>query len=830
MFFRTTQLPRAARKPLARAVGQACLTLACIVAPLPQAFAAESAQASAQAHVYSIAAGPLQPALSRFAAEAKVTVSFVPELVAGKQVRGLQGSYSVEAGLRELLAGTGLEAVVRAEGIFVLRAVAAPASTIAAIPATPATPAPAMTPQEVTIVGAAMRDGTTEMSGSYQARYNNTATRLTLSARETPQTITTITRQQLDDAGLTSLDDALKTVSGIFSHEQGTAGGTYFSRGFNLQAQVDGLATPAGINSGNRSPKFDNAFVDRIEVLQGAAGLLSGAGTPGGTVNSVRKRPTDGSQAQAEVQVGSWNARRVVGDVSTRLTESGRVRGRVVALHDENDSFTDYVNRDRNAIYAIVEADLAPGTTLSASVQYQQDDGLNHFGVPFAADGSDAGLSRSSFWGDADYRLVRDYTIYSAGLTQRLGGEWQLRASYSWQKMLNNIENFNSFAGGLNPVTGGGLSISRIRESTSVMHVDTADVYASGPFAAFGRKHELALGVNGAVYRDQATGTGSTAAVPVNIYSFDPTALGPVGNGNPSRSKSKTTNLGLYGVARWNVTDSLKLITGLRSSDYEAENFVTGRVTAKETGEVTPYAGLVFDLDAQYSAYLSYSDIFNPQTVRSIDGSVLDPVTGTNYEVGIKGELLDKRLNVSAAVFRLEQSNLSVRDDSIPNDPGNACGGACYTAAGEVVSQGVDLGVNGKVGKNLNLAAGYTYVDAEYKAGPQQGQRFNAEQPQHSVRLSANYLLPDSAWSFGGNLAGTSKIRRSGGSRAAAWTIRQGSLVLLGAHARYQFTRHTQALLAISNLTDRSYRSLYSLNYSPYGEPRRVSLNLKHTF
>ena len=827
MFFRTSLPLRAAPTPLARAVGQACLTLACIVVPAQQAFAADPDQASAQLRAYSIAAGPLQPALSRFALESRVTVSFVPQLMAGKHTGGLQGQHAAATGLRELLAGTGLDAVERAGGIFVLQAQAQAAS---AVPAAPVNPAHDLAPQEVTIVGVARRDGTTEGSGSYQARYNNTATRLTLSARETPQTITTITRQQMDDAGLTSLDDALKTVSGIFSQEQGTAGGTYFSRGFNLQAQVDGLATPAGINSGNRSPKFDNAFVDRVEVLQGAAGLLSGAGTPGGTVNSVRKRPTDAFQAQAEVQLGSWDARRVVGDVSGALVESGRVRGRVVALYDRSDSFTDYVFRDRNAVYGIVEADLAPGTTLSASVQYQDDESLNHFGAPYAANGSDAGLPRSSFWGDANYRLVRDYTIYTAGLTQQLAGEWQLKASYSWQKMLNNIANFNSFTGSLNPVTGGGLSISRIRSSTSVMHVDTADIYASGPFALLGRKHELAAGVNGAVYRDEGTGSGSTAAVPVNLYTFDPSGLGPVGNGNATRTQSKTTNLGLYGVARWTLTDTLKLITGVRSSSYKVENAVTGRTAPKESGEITPYAGLVFDLNAQYSAYASYADIFNPQTNRSIDGSVLDPVVGANYEVGIKGELLDKRLNVSAAVFRLEQSNLSVRDDSIPNDPGNACGGACYTAAGEVVSQGVDLGVNGKVGANLNLAAGYTYADAEYKAGPQQGQRFNPEQPQHSVRLAANYKLPDTAWSFGGNLAGTSKIRRSGGTGAAAWTIRQGSLVLLGVNAKYQITPHTQALVAVSNLLDRSYRSLYSLNYSPYGEPRRVSVNLKHSF
>ncbi|MEW7850902.1 TonB-dependent siderophore receptor [Massilia aurea] len=801
---------------------QTCLILACAALPM--------AQASAQSQHYEIAAGPLQPALSRFAAEARVTVSYLPQLVEGKRTGGLSGQFPVAIALNQLLVGAGLEAVAQGDGLFVLRSVAASTDTRSSTSAAPAvgTAVPA-----VTITADAMRDGTSEGTGSYRARSSSTATKLNLSARETPQTITTITRQQLDDAGLTSLDDALKSVSGIFSQEQGSAGGTYFSRGFNLQAQVDGMTTPAGINSGNRAPKFDNAFVDRIEVLQGAAGLMTGAGTPGGTVNSVRKRPTDSFQAQAEVQLGSWNARRVVGDISAPLVASNRIRARVVALSDNSDAFTDYVYRDRSAVYAIVEGDLSPDTTLSASVQYQQDEGLNHYGVPFAVGGADAGLPRDSFWGDANYLLVRDYTFYTLGLEQRLAGKWKLKASYSRQKTRNDISNFNALSGNLNPVTGNGLSVaSRIRSSPSTLIADTLDAYASGPFSLIGRTHELALGLNGSSTRDESTGTGvTTATIPINVFDFDPTSLGPVANGAaPSRSASTVTNLGLYGVARWNLADSLKLITGVRISNYKSRNDITGRVAPKESGELTPYAGLVYDLDKQYSAYVSYSDIFNPQTNRSVDGSFLDPVVGANVEAGIKGELLDKRLNVSAAVYRLEQSNLAVRDDSILNDPGNACGGICYNAAGEVVSQGVDLGANGQVGQNVNLAAGYTYMHAEYKAGPQQGQRFAPEQPRHSVRLAANVKLPDTAWAFGGNLAGTSKIARSGGSGAAAWTIRQGSLLLLGVHARYQFTPNTHLQLAVSNLADRHYRSLYAVNYSPYGEPRRFSANLKHVF
>jgi outer membrane receptor for ferric coprogen and ferric-rhodotorulic acid len=769
-----SQLP--AFRPLALSLmllGGAAGTVAWAPAVLAQTPAPTQAARS-----YDIPPGPLNGVLTRFSRETGVFLISAGKSVEGKLSPGLKGSYAPQAGFAALLAGTGLEAYPQSQDSYGLRdAIAAPAVAPTPIAPTATAPTSAMLPT-VTITGETTREGTSEGTGSYQARFTNTATKLTLSPRETPQTITTITRQQIDDAGMTSLDDALKSVSGVFAQEQGSAGATYFSRGFNLQTQIDGMVTPAGLDSGNRSPKYDSAFVDRIEVLQGAAGLLTGAGNPGGTVNLVRKRPTDTFQAQAEMQLGSWNARRFVGDVSSPLVESGRIRGRLVAVDDRSDSFTDHVYRDRRAFYGIIEADLSPGTLLTASVQYQQDESLNHFGVPFAGDGSDARLPRSSFWGDPNYRLDRDYTIYTIGLAQQLGGGWNLNANYSRQKTQNDISNFNALTGSLNAATGNGLSVtSRSRFNSSVLNADSADVYASGPFGLFGRKHELVVGANGAKYQDEATGTGYlSGATPINVYAFNPDLLGLVANSTPSRSQSTTTSLGLYSVARWSLTDSLKLITGMRNSYYEVKNDLTGRVTSKQTGETTPYAGLVYDIDSQYSTYVSYSDIFRPQTNRGVDGNVIDPIVGANYEAGVKGELLDKRLNVAAAVFKLTQSNLSLRDDSIPANPGNACGGTCYTASGKVVSQGLDVSVNGQVGRNLNLAFGYTFVDAEYKAGPQEG---NATAPNCRATTCASPPattcptptgLSAAAWRPRARSAGrAAQARRRGRSARTRW-------------------------------------------------------------
>ncbi|WP_423454473.1 TonB-dependent siderophore receptor [Ottowia sp. VDI28] len=684
----------------------------------------------------------------------------------------------------------------------------------------------------VTVTGQAEQDGTTENTGTYQPGVSSTATKLKLTSRETPQTITTITRQQMDDAAMTSVDDAVKAASGVFFSDRGSNGGAYYSRGFELQTQFDGMAAPGGISAWNRAPQVDSAFIDRVEVLQGASGLLTGAGEPGGTINLVRKRPTNTFQAQAEVQLGSWNGRRVVGDISSPLTKSGSVRGRLVAVADNSDSFVDYIFRNRRAIYGIVEADLTSSTLLSASVQYQADKGRNYFGAPFASDGSDAGTPRSAFYNDANQSVDKSYTIYTLGVTQQLQNNWELKATYSRQQTENEINNYSYLSGRLNAATGGGMNLNRMRRFDRDTSTDAVDVYASGPFHLAGRKHELAVGMNGSIYRDKYSGSGYPPATAIdNIYEFNPGALGSVAaGGTPYEGNDKTTSLGIYGVARWSLTDDLKLITGLRVSNFQVRDTLTGNVAPKETGVITPYAGLIYNINQQYSVYASYSDIFNPQTSKSADGSVLKPVVGANYEVGIKGELLNKTLNVSAALFRLEQSNLGVEDTSVDPDPANICGGTCYTSAGKVISQGVDLGVNGQVGRNLNLAAGYTYTTARYASGPENGTRYATDQPRHSLRISADYRLPGTNWAFGGQVAATSSAYKTGGSGPTAWTIRNSAMVLVGLNARYNITPKTQVSLVVSNLTDRRYRHLEGVNYSTFGEPRKFMVNLRHMF
>lgn len=757
---------------------------------------------------YAIPAGPLDAALARFVTESGVPLAAPPALVEGRHSPGVQGDYNADTALSRLLEGSGLAATRSADGSYIVRQL-------------PGSGAGITTLSPVAVTGFAS-DGTTEGSGSYTTGATATATRLPLTLRETPQSVTVVTRQKMDDFALTDVNDVLQSTSSVVVSSQGADGTNFYSRGFALQMQYDGMMNPIGIGENNISPAPDSAFLDRVEVLQGAAGLLAGAGEPGGTINLVRKRPTEKFQAQFEAQVGSWDKRRLVGDVSGPLIESGKIRGRAVVLWDDSNSFIDHVYDDKKGFYGVIDTDITPSTTIGASFQWQRNKGNNHLGIPTSPEGGDLHLRRSAFFAGANDGIDKEYQMYTLNLTQRLPAGWQLRASYSHNEA--DADNASSYLyGTLNPDTGNGLRLYQQllkRDFSS----NSYDVYANGPVPLFGREHELVFGFNASTLKARSRGYYG-AGIPMNVYRFNADIPRPDEPLDPWSEPNETIQRGVYGVARLNLADPLKLILGTRVSWYEYRN--AGVRAQKENGIVSPYAGLVYDIDSAHSAYASYSDIFKPQDSLNANGSTVDPVVGKNYEIGIKGEYLGGKLNTSAALFRLEQTNLAQVDQSIPYDESNICKGYCYSASGLVVSKGVDLTINGELTPGWQLGAGYTYVHSAYAKGADKGKPYAANTPDHLFRLYTTYRLPNTSWTLGGNLKAQSGISNSGDG----YTVRQGSYALVGLLAKYQITRQAEVSLTVDNLFDRRYYSTVGdpWFYSFYGTPRRFALNFRYS-
>jgi outer membrane receptor for ferric coprogen and ferric-rhodotorulic acid len=247
----------------------------------------------------------------------------------------------------------------------------------------------------------------------------------------------------------------------------------------------------------------------------------------------------------------------------------------------------------------------------------------------------------------------------------------------------------------------------------------------------------------------------------------------------------------------------------------------------EENAVFSPYAGIVYDLNERFSVYASYSDIFRPQTAKDRTGSVLKPVVGANYEAGIKGEFFNKRLNAAAAIFRLEQTNLAETDEEFGISP--ICADDygdwyCSKAAGKVISEGVDLSLNGTLSPNWNVGAGYTYVKSEYATGEEKGERYEPRSPVHAFRLSTTYRVPNSNWMVGGNL------RAQGATYGQDIVIKQSGYSLLDLVARYQIGKQAEISLHATNVFDRKYRYPNLKNGTHYGEPRRLELTAKYFF
>ncbi len=657
--------------------------------------------------------------------------------------------------------------------------------------------------------------GLTEDTGSYTTGRVNSATRLGLSLRDTPQTVTVVTSQQIEDFGYRQMDDVLRSTSGVYVYDRGLNGGAYLSRGFSLQTQYDGVQNPWGISEQNRNPSPDSAILDHVEIVQGASGLLTGAGDPGGTVNMVRKMPTFDPQASFEVSGGSWDYQRAVADFSGPLIDSGRVRGRVVGAYQKQNSFVDEEYSNRRVFYGVVEADLTDSTILSANIQFQNNKYNDDYGVQMGPQGQDLGYSRSKFFGATWGEMEKENRLYTLRLDQQLANNWQLRATFNRSE--TDVDNESVFLSGeVDLATGDGLSSRSVlleREFAS----NAFDMYLSGPVQLFNREHELVFGANTVNQTNHSRNL--LEEIPANLYSYDPATRPYPDNTrfDPWPPKEKTTQDGIYTAGRFNLNDSLKLILGARMSWFESES-------TEANQEISPYAGIVQDLNDWASVYASYSDIFNPQDRQKASGDYIEPVIGSNYEVGVKGEFYDGKLNAGLALFRLEQTNLGEVDETIA--PDTLCEGRCYTASGKVVSEGIDINLAGEVLPGWQMMTGYTYVDSEYASGEDKGEQYNTHLPQHIFRLSTLYQLPQSQWSIGGDAQYHSKIYQESDNYngVEGYRTEQGGVALVGLLAKYQINERSQVKLNVNNVFDRKYfESVGAPNYyNTYGAPRSV--------
>ncbi|THU05070.1 TonB-dependent siderophore receptor [Lampropedia puyangensis] len=789
---------------------QCALSAGAITASPLQAQTPSGTSSRLDVHHFNIAAGPLATALEQLARTAGVNISYDAALVAGKHSQGFSGSSSTASALQQLLAASALEATAQAGG-FSLRKASEPVST--------ARSTDGVLPEVV--VTAKASNGTTEGTGSYaQTGPTSTATGLGLTVRETPQSISVVTRQQLEDQNLLSLGQAAKHVTGIATAVSDIERTDIHARGFHVDNyQYDGVPTNHG-NDFFGASTFDSTVYDRIEFVRGATGLMTGAGNPGAAVNLIRKRATSKTLAgDLALGLGSWQHRRGSIDLSTALNETGSVRGRVAASLDQHDAFMDRYHTKNNAILATVEADITPVTTVRIGVdrQAKRPKDVDWGGLPmFTSDGQASHWPRTFNAGAQwTYWNTTNTTVY-AGLEHQLSNGWEFKADAS--RLKSNFESKLLYLlGRADPVTGLGIS-PFVNYSIQDFKQTNAAVQLRGPFELLGKRHEVAVGLTDNKSVLDAGNHANTTAAIGNFYAWDGSYPEPVWGAYRPVSHDVIRQTGLYGVTRLALTDSLKLIAGARYTRWKADTLSAQR----KHNELTPYAGLVWEVSPTYSLYASYADIFQPQNYRNANGSYLDPVIGKSYEAGVKAAYMDGQLNAALAVFKINQDNVAVLDGDalIPGTTDNA-----YRGERGVSSKGFEAELSGQLHPSWNWMTGFSRTLAHSADGA----RLNGARPVNQLHLFSAYQLPGALRQLkvGAGARWQSAIYH-GAQLPSGWARRdQGSFVVADLMLSYQIARDWNAQLNIDNLFDKTYTS-FAGGYITYGKPRSVMLTIKY--
>lgn len=650
-------------------------------------------------------------------------------------------------------------------------------------------------------------------------RLSKGATGLPMEIKDTPQSISTIEQEAITDYGLSGSNDALKLGTGINVEEYETNRVALNARGFEIQStQIDGLGVSNewGVVVGQQ----DTFLFDKIELIRGANGLLTGVGNASGTVNYVRKRPTNKDEGEVELTAGSWGLRRAAVDYNKVLTQDGKWSGRVVAIQEDKDSYLRALGNERTSFYGVVDGQVGDDGVLTAGITYQKGKQKSPMWGSLTlmrADGTQAEFDVSSstsqdwtYWNTESTSAFVEYT-------HALNADWEAKVSYTRKRSNEQTKLLYAYStsGVLNNDNTG--LVGWPYRSDSDKENSVLDANISGSFDALGRRHNLIAGISRST-QEHSTLVYSVDAsdmlqsLPAFPYGGDAYAEPDWGTASPSTASTQTMTR-LYGSSQLALTDAFKAVVGVNAVRLEREgsSFYGPAVTSTDyptINKASPYLGFTYDFAPNLLGYASYSEIFQYQDQLDANGRYLDPMKGVNTEVGVKGEWLEGGLLTTLAVFGAEQKGVATYG-------GLTASGQYFYVPKDVKSRGIEVEVSGRVTPNDSFTLGLTHL----KLTGADGQDTFEWIPRTTINLRYDTrltALPQLKMGVAGRWQ--SDIYKEGGASQDAYFI-------ANAFASYDITKDVTARLNINNLFDRQY--IGGLAYGAiYGAPRNVAITL----
>ena len=670
---------------------------------------------------------------------------------------------------------------------------------------------------------------TIEVIGRYVEGYNahsvSGASRLDLAISDIPQSVSVITNAQLEDFQLTDINSALDSATGVNVERIETDRTYYTARGFDItNFQVDGIGLP--LTSGNNHADEDTAIYDRVEVIRGANGLMTGVGNPSATVNFIRKRPTANNELTLNASYASHDDLRLQADGTARISDT--FAARAVAVTQTKDSYLDRYSTDKNVFYLFLEANLSDATSLSISHNYINNDakGNNWGALPlYYTDGSptdyDRSTNTSANW--SNWKVVKNNTVVE--LSHYFNDEWRLRGTYSHKTTDEDTELFYVY-GTPDRTTGLGTTGYGSEYDMDDKH-DLVDIYINGDFELFGKEHQIVTGINyskmsytdSSLY-DNTTGNGYPPMP--DLHDWDGNAVKPTFKDGLRGSDVTREQKAAYVTGRFNIVEDLHLIAGGRFNKWEAKGESYGKLQDVEDSQFIPYVGAVYRFIPELVAYASYTETFVTQTELDINDNMLSPITGESREIGFKGEFFDKNLVTSFAYFDVRQTNLATPD---PRTAGLPPTEQRYIGSDGINSEGFEIDIAGEIYPGLNASIGYTDFDIDGD------DLVAAYTPSKLFKLAATYNFDTiDGLTIGMNMRWQDDISRIQGVVAegfanAGETIvtEQKAYAIVDLMAKYQFNDNLSLSINANNITDEKYLTSLYWAQGFYGAPASYS-------
>ncbi|TXI30422.1 MAG: TonB-dependent receptor [Nitrosomonas oligotropha] len=654
---------------------------------------AQSAQQPVEIH---IAAQPLGRAITQLAAQTGILIGVDASLITDKQAPAINGRYTIEQAIKELLAGSGLVAVNNAPGRY----------AIEAAPANHPTDSDARTAifPEIKV-----RSTTRNADANYAVPRSSTATKTDTPIMATPVSIQVIPKSVIKDQQAVDAREVMQNISGV---QQSTSSANYENfviRGFDANGSV--------YRNGLRQDSFaeEISHLERIEVLKGPASVLYGRAEPGGLINLVSLQPLDQPYFSLQQQVGSYGFYRTTVDATGPINADRSLRYRFNLAYRNSDSFRDLIFQDRIFVNPQITWQITPRTVVNASFEHQRDNFLGDYGFPAVGNRPlQAPVNRS----------FSDPAAFDAQISNRGFLNWSHAFNDDWKVthrfMTGNTDYTQFDLLTLPPKIGQTIFDRRLWGVHQDRDIYSTNIDLNGNFNTWGIKHSVLFGFDYYRINQLAVGHCCSLAGPISTVDSQDPVYGVITR-DELKSQPQDYHFvlnqewkGMYFQDQITLWDKLHILGGGRydwlevANGFSATSVAEANASAK-TGRISeqrfsPRVGVLYQPWQWLSTYGNYTESIGANNGRTSNNQPLDPQTARQFEVGFKTAFFEERLMSTLAFFHITKNNLQAPNLATA-DPFDVA------AIGEARSRGIEIDISGQLTEAWQIIATYAYTD-----------------------------------------------------------------------------------------------------------------------